>query len=334
MEDAANQLLEKGVTIVRRPPELMPDEDAGLFEDSLRYRTEDVFLRDLGKASLSPDSVVYKGGRVLEETLTDPSHKGYYQFRHFLKKALLGKRVDLGSARHLLATDAWSVGHYHWFAETLPRLWLIRDIARDFVLLLPDSEYVKTVGMDSLRMLGLEFADIVHMDSEGFYSAEKLSFVSRIAGPGRVHDRIMGELRSTLVGSRPFGERRLYISRSNARFRKILNEDEVVDWAVRNGFETIRNEELDLAGQIDAFSGASVVLGIHGAGLTDALFMNPTGVMVEICKRERNHAYWHLADSVGMRYRYYHGTADSDRSLFGEGCNLSVEISKLEESLT
>lgn len=334
MNRPSDLLLEKGAAIQRRPPELVREEDAVLFEGAMSYRTSDVFLRHFSRATVSPDSVVYRGARVVGETLVDPAVRGYYQFRHLIKKTVFAKRIRLGSGNHVLATDAWSVGHYHWFTETLPRLWLIRDRAKEFTLMLPDSGYIRTVGLDSLKLLGLDFADVVFMDGDSLYSVESLSFVSRFAESGKVHDSIMRELRARLVGSRRFGDGRLYISRSGARFRKILNEGEVVSWATRNGFDVIRNEELDLAGQIDAFSGASVVLGIHGAGLTDAMFINQKGTLVEICKREKNHAYWHLADSVGIRYRYYHGTPDSDRSLFGEGCSLTVDLDRLEERMS
>lgn len=333
MEGSTDLLLERSVVIVRRPPELLRPEDAELFDGAARYETLDVLLRDFGPSSVSPDSVVYKGGRVVPETLATQADLPYYRFRHLIKKYVFGKRIRLGPVRHLLATDAWSVGHYHWFAEVLPRLWLVRERAGEFCLLLPDSEYVKSVGLDSLRALGLNFKDVVFMDADSLYSVDSLHYVSRLASPGGVHDRIMQEMRAKLLEGYGSGDGRLYVSRRNARFRKILNEDDVARLVSRHGFEVVCGDNMDLAGQIRAFSGSSVVLGIHGAGLTNGIFIRQGGLMIEICKRERNYGYWHLADSVGLRYQYFHGVPDSEDTLIGRGCNLTVDLAELDERL-
>jgi len=40
-----------------------------------------------------------------------------------------------------------------------------------------------------------------------------------------------------------------------------------------------------------------------------------------------------LAESVGHEYYYYHGVPDSDLSLIGRGCNLTIPVDDFEEKI-
>jgi capsular polysaccharide biosynthesis protein len=74
-------------------------------------------------------------------------------------------------------------------------------------------------------------------------------------------------------------------------------------------------------------------MGIHGAGLTNCMLMKPGGKVIELRKREKNYGYWHLADSLGHKYYYYHGVPDSEQSLIGSGCNLTVPVDEFESTI-
>jgi len=326
--------LQPSVKIDRLLPANLRPEDAKLFEDVLTYLTYDCSLRWLGKARVSAKSVVYKNGRVVGETVVTREQMSYYRFRHLAKQLLTSKSIDLDRhQKHLLVTDDWSAGHFHWFMEVLPKLECIRKNAHEFVLLLPDTPYVKKIGIESLELLGLEFTDITWMKDDEFYSVQDLYYVPRIAGPGKVNDEIMMELNRRFRGDRASGKKRFYISRSKARIRKVLNESELESRLESYGFETIRPEYHSLREQIHTFAECESMIGIHGSGLTNCLFMPPGGKVVELRKREPNYGYWHLADSVGHKYYYYHGVPDSDLSLIGRGCNLTIPVDDFEEKI-
>jgi len=326
--------LQRSGTIDRTSPANLLPEDAELFEDAYRYSTHDTVLKHFGAARVSPDSVVYKGGRLIAETVVAGEQVSYYRFRHLAKKLLTAKSVSLDKGRkYLLATDAWSAGHFHWFMEVLPKLMLIGERASEFVLMVPDTPYVRKIGIESLELLGIEFADVVWMRDDQFFTVPDLYYVTRVAAPGQVNDEIMKDLNRRFRGVRGPGTKRFYISRSEARIRKVLNESELEPVLRSYGFETVRPEKLSLREQIDMFAECGTLIGIHGAGLTNCLFMPPGGNVVELRKREPNYGYWHLADSVGHKYYYFHGVPDSDLSLIGAGCNLTVPVEDFEERI-
>jgi capsular polysaccharide biosynthesis protein len=302
-----------------------------LFENDYQYSTYDAYLKPLGAVRVSSDSVVYNGGRLIAETVVATDQVPYYRIRHLAKKLLTAKGVALEKNRkYLLVTDAWSAGHFHWFMEVLPKLVLIEARASEFILLLPDTPYVRTVGVESLELLGMKFSDVVWLREDQFFKVPDLYYITRIAGPGRVNDDLMKDLNRRFRGNRGPAGNRFYISRSKANIRKVLNEPEL-EFALRSyGFDTVRPEGLSLREQIELFAECGTILSIHGAGLTNCLFMPPGGNVVELRKSEPNYGYWHLADSVGHEYYYYHGIPDSALSLIGKGCNLTIDVADFE----
>jgi len=191
--------------------------------------------------------------------------------------------------------------------------------------LLPDHYYIRTIGLASIEYLGIRFKDIVFMKGNEFYSVRNLFHISRIARSGHMHPQLMQEIRSKFVDGKKVGTRKIYISRDRARVRKVLNEVELTAILKGNGFDILIGEELSFSEQVDVFSQCETLVGLHGAGLTNCLMMKP-GRIIELKKKESNVGYWHLADALDHKYFYYHGIADSEESLIGSGCNLSIHV--------
>jgi hypothetical protein len=329
-------LLKPATKIQRRYPANLTGADLDDFKADAAYETYDSYLKPIRNAQVSPDSVVYQNGFLVNETVATNRYKSYYRLRHYLKKILIGKKIELGDDKnYLLATDFESEGHFHWFTEVVPKLLSAGERAKDFVLLLPDKPYIRKIALDSLHLLGLDFQDVVLMKEAEFYKVKNLYFISRIAGPGLLHDEIMKAIRGRLVAGEPDGRRRIYISRNRARFRKVLNEDELSARLRDYGFETFFGEEVSLSEQIELFSASEILLGIHGAGLTNSIFMRPGSRIIELRRKEaeKNTGYWHLADSLDHRYYYYNGIPDSEKSIIGRGCNLTIPLDDFEENI-
>jgi hypothetical protein len=103
---------------------------------------------------------------------------------------------------------------------------------------------------------------------------------------------------------------RIYISRAGARFRRVLNEEEVIEALEREGFTAVKLETLSVAAQARLFSEAEVVVSPHGAGLTNLIFCPPGAVVVEIFSpRCVIPAYWGISGERQLRYGYVLGRA-------------------------
>jgi len=315
----------------------MDDDDRADFVAASSYITCTSTMKPLRNVWVSPESVVYKNGSLLTETLASKEQISYYRLRHLAKKIFVGQKITLHSQeKYLLATDSWSAGHFHWFCDVLPKLIGLGSSAGEFTLLLPDSNYTRNIAPESLQRLGLRFEDIVWMNERSFYFIKNLFCISKVSRSGQMHKGLMKELQQRFTQGCKSSNRRIYISRQKAKFRKIVNEEMLISLLRSYGFEILHAEDLSLEDQVSVFSSAQTICGIHGAGLTNCLFMPIGGKVIELRKKENgpsNVAYWHLADAVGHSYYYYNGIPDSDKPLVGKGCNLMIPVHDFEEKV-
>jgi capsular polysaccharide biosynthesis protein len=97
--------------------------------------------------------------------------------------------------------------------------------------------------------------------------------------------------------------RRLYINRSDARKRRIVNEAEIWPLFQARGFESVAAATLSFKEQIALFAEAAVVAGPHGAGFANMLFAPEGARLIEIVNLEKvKDTYLLLAKSLGQRH--------------------------------
>lgn len=76
--------------------------------------------------------------------------------------------------------------------------------------------------------------------------------------------------------------RRLYISRGDARLRRVANEAELAGVLADYGFEAYEMGELPFARQIELFASAEAIVAPHGAGLMNLMFCQPGARVLEV----------------------------------------------------
>ena len=127
--------------------------------------------------------------------------------------------------------------------------------------------------------------------------------------------------------------KRVFITRNKGYLRHIENSDEVEKLFVQYGFEVVDSGSLSLPQQMDAFSNASVIAGIHGAGLVNLAFRNGSCKVFEIFSYpEDGYLPFHyilLAKMKGFFYQAIIGEKNERR--FAEG--FYVDPVRLESSL-
>jgi hypothetical protein len=107
----------------------------------------------------------------------------------------------------------------------------------------------------------------------------------------------------------PLPGRRLYVSRAGASARPLQNEAELVDLAARHEFEIVDPGSLPFDDQVALFASASIVIGPHGAGLTNAAFCPSGSTLIEFRglnrasqSPSRNETYRRLSACCGLHY--------------------------------
>ena len=127
--------------------------------------------------------------------------------------------------------------------------------------------------------------------------------------------------------------KRIFISRSKGRLRHIKNSDEVESMLIKYGFETVDADHLSTAEQIDAFVNAGIIVGVHGAGLTNLMFRNGSCEILEIFPYpEEGYLPFHYIMLAKMKGFFYDGLiGERNKTQFSDG--FLVDPIRLEVSL-
>jgi hypothetical protein len=121
-----------------------------------------------------------------------------------------------------------------------------------------------------------------------------------------VHPGLLEPLRERALEAAPQTGRfqdRLYIDRGANR--GVQNHDEMLELLARYDIQVVQPESMTAAEQIDAFQSARLMIGEHGAGLSNMIFSrNPreASIVEIIPKCYAIPTYWILAAGVGTNY--------------------------------
>ena len=202
--------------------------------------------------------------------------------------------------------------YYHWMVETVPKIRYLRAFeeatAESVTVLVPDDAL--PFVDETLGLLGWPRSNIVHA-TEPSYVVRNLVVPSYPERHASDFEWIRREVLETVSDGNGGGDgNNVYVSRSNAIERRVLNEEAVMDVLSGFGFSRYRLEERPLAANARLFAEADVVVGPHGAGLTDIIFAEDC-TLVELFGEKIKQPYELLADALGVAYEPMYCRADS-----------------------
>jgi hypothetical protein len=314
--------LHESVIIKRKSPRSVQGAHCrGKFTLERHHMYEPTYLAVLPSAHVfGPNGIVVTvDGGIIEESTWG---RGYLNHEPICLACRLPASEKL-SGRYFTVAGLGGSGYYHWFADVLPRLEAWEGLHADDVTLIVNTP-IDGWKQESLDLLGVGNASILQLGRRHI-ELELLYFPSYVGAPSP-HPAGCEWLRKRLLpAERPDrGTRRIYISRSRARSRRLLNESELVPTLQEYGFETVYAESLSLAEQIRRFSEAEAIVAPHGAGLTNMIWSPPCCRILEIFDSAYmelmyyffaeilDHRYWYLVGKGAGRQEPQHLTTGFD----------------------
>ncbi|NJR57510.1 MAG: glycosyltransferase family 61 protein [Cyanobacteria bacterium CRU_2_1] len=210
-------------------------------------------------------------------------------------------------------SDPTPSNYYHWMCATLP---LIRFYEKFFNIKEIDFFYIGQCNLcdfhlESLAKLHISGDRIVQADctAEKMIAAISSRFLPRFNDPiseeAYLFTRNLFQDDSALSSHR---RKRIYVTRGNVTRRKLINESEVINLLTSYGFETIQMDNKTIKEQAEIFSQAEAVVALHGAALSNLLFV-PSGVKVlELFPHGYvNNCYYAMAGYAKADYYYLQG---------------------------
>jgi len=212
--------------------------------------------------------------------------------------------------------------YYHWMVETVPKIRYLRAFGaeQEPVTLLIPADAPPFVD-ETLNLLGWPDSHVVRAQHESYRVSELVvpSFPDRRPADFKW---LREEILQSAPNRVPESGNNVYVSRSNGVERRVVNEDEVMDVLSKFGFERYLLEERSLAENARLFADADVIVGPHGAGLTDILFAGDA-TLIELFGDKVKQPYKLLAEAVGVNYETMYCTPEST--------DIVVDIKKLDE---
>jgi len=259
---------------------------AALFEGELVRIIPESRLLKFADVWASPEGLLFKGTRILPQSFAFAYHLDEWRWSsvvRFLARNYALRRRRKIDREALWITDYWSTGYFHWLTDVLTRLFVVRERLGELLLVLPGKYETREVVQSSLKAFGVVNVDFVRADE--VVECRTLVMPSHTAPSGHFKEEAIRGVREVLLaayGDAGGSRDRVYISRSGAGRRRIVNEDEVTSILRGFGFEMIRAEELSFEEQVRICSRARYIVANHGAGLTNMLFMQEGGSVLEL----------------------------------------------------
>ncbi len=250
----------------------------------------------------SVGSVIAHDGKVIHDSSRqwgNQPEKNEALSRKFPRSKTISKTIAV------LGIGGGGMNYYHWLTDVLPRIHLLKqgDIWGKIDYFFIDEPHPKMAM--TLDVLGIPPAQRIYTRFDRTFSTH-LAILPQF--PQAQPAWRIDFLRATFLPHiNPNASKiaKIYISRSQAQRRRILNEDKVLDYLTPLGYVPFHLENLSFIEQVSLFAQARIVIGLHGAGLTNVAWCPPGARLLEIFPSESIPSYyWVLASQAGVDYYY------------------------------
>jgi capsular polysaccharide biosynthesis protein len=315
-------------TSVRELPKNLAASDKVLFE------------KDFSKRIPAFEIYVEKNVSILADTVfSTKSFTFFTRFTHLIQIGLLAKAKRLllflsrtrKEEKGIWISDNWSHGYFHWFADALPRLIGSKEQMSNHVVLLPAHFEKIPFVSQSLKRIGQQ---VKYYKTNKRLHVKELLLPSHTAPTGHYNKTIINKVREAFLAQHLApADKRIYISRAKATKRKVTNEEQIIPVLKSFNFEIHYFEEYDFDTQLNLMQTAGVLIGLHGAGLTNMLFMPSGGKVLEFRNMTDAHhnCYFALASDLGHNYYYLLNKSNTDDT---HTSDITVDPEALNKTLT
>jgi capsular polysaccharide biosynthesis protein len=239
--------------------------------------------------------------------------------------------------------------YYHWLTECLGRYYLLEksQFKPDFYLFPKDKlfqkQYLKLLKIDEERIIELDSNTVIqadetivpslinisenweHIDTRGYICFRKKWLPSWIGNIYRENIDLT-ECKQNKI--------KIYISRAFANYRKVENEDAIIDLLKSKGYGIYHLENMSVKEQIELFSNASIVLGIHGAGFSNIYFCPKNAIIFEFFPEHyHDSSFKVLTSALGLKYHYMIGKTHNIENIHPQQENVYIDLARLEMAL-
>lgn len=264
----------------------------------------------------------YYGGAVIGQDamlIGDLSQDVFGPARHMARLSIsLPPVTTFQGVTAILSVSEVERNFWHWCFDLLPNIDLLQQAGFSpenvdrYLINHADLPF----QLETLALLGIPKEKIVCVNKHSHFQLETAVICDRRTDKFHISPKACRFLSEKLASETGLDHRpqpqRIYVTRANCEFRRLLEEDKLIRALTPFGFIVVDPASLTVAGQRSLFAQAEWIIGPHGSGMTNWVFA-PTGcrVMEIMHPRWPDLAFWAIAEAIGLEY-YVLMSADAE----------------------
>lgn len=340
--------MRKFTTIHIPIPQNLPERYRRLFIKKSTYKVPELQVKEYKNVFVSHEGLCLQNFRLVPYssfnicTRYDKSF-GWQYYKLVLEQYLVStfgkslKKITLPADTTYAVIHTKWFNYFFWITSSLHRLIILQQSGKEFTLLYPeewDSIPYVTESMKAFPNLKIhKIPTGVHLQVPHLLMPEVRPYSSCLNPKDllQVKTFFYGYLNKEKQQNN--FPSKIYISREKANRRRITNELEITTYLKEQDFSILYFEELSLYEQIAYMQHADIVISLHGAGLTNILFMNSHGKVIELSPnikvmKDVRYPFWRIATLMNLDYSIVF-----DENISSYDDDITIQINKIRQHL-
>ena len=227
--------------------------------------------------------------------------------------------------------------YWHFMTERVPQLFFLKDpelanrqIAHAYIK--TNLEFCRYI-LERLGIQNRAFVEIpMNKPYGGWCDGPQFLPIKDVVIPSIIHRHFAPFLWDTYLwpqAERPSPKgRRLFVGREAGTRRQLLNQDEVVKQLEAEGFESVNPGAMSIQEQMQLFAESEFVIGVHGAALTNILFVPTDCRVVELTNGIKYFNFALISKVRDLDYSLVMGAPDG---VEGRHTDFTVELDEIRQ---
>lgn len=213
--------------------------------------------------------------------------------------------------------------YYHWLFEYLPRIGTYRDSRPKVENYLINGD-LSNLQRDTLKFLGVSLSKCSPLMRRSFLQVNRLC----VPSIKNVPEAIKFLRNNFLTKGRPDVPRRIYISREDTLEQRINHPSVIEDILKGFDFKKVILSTMNIGEQVQLFSSAELIVGAHGAGLTNIVFCGNSARVIEIVNSTNTEYtfFSSIASNLGFHFEKHVDFTNSVDSDFESKKDIFVKL--------
>lgn len=275
------------------------DNDPAVLEPIFSYKYKNVIILAYGQ--------ILKRLKNQKESLSI-RHRSSLTFKNIIAAYFFKKKIKINQPAIIIA-NGWADSFYHFTMESLQKLYMMRDEINSSLVVFPKN-FFKKFHQEWFELL--DVTNLILIEDTEVIKAKNAISTSFPARDLNHHHEVLPEFRDwvltkmedkRLIDHTSKYPEKIFINRSKAKFRRIINFEEIKPILLSKGYVIIDLEDCNLVEQINYFYHAKKIIGIHGAGFTHIAFTKADVIDI-IYKDFHQNCFLKMAKILNTRYTF------------------------------